>query len=116
MSHQRSQSAPRALAAAVCRHDRQWTLTLQEACDDVYCSPLDLTARKRLRELLQRERGMTLLRAGNVDALANTHETVDTREWVRTLRIACDELHDGPEDTDAQDRLLLLLTEPAHQR
>ena len=31
------------------------------------------------------------------------------RTYSRSVKIACDELHDDPEDRDAVDRLLLLL-------
>jgi len=100
----------------VCTRDRRrWTFAVQEACDDVYCSPFDMDAQARLRDLLLRERP-AIGNAVRLDDLSPARTTAtETRAWVRTLRIACDELHDGPENTDAQRRLLELLSEPARQ-
>lgn len=112
--HQRPEPAPRAVPAAVHVHDHQWTLALQEACDEVYCSPFDPAAHARLRELLERERGV-FAGAAKIDDVHSTSRT-GAREWIRTLRIACDELHDGPDDPEAQDRLLVLLSGSFDQR
>ncbi|BBN50850.1 hypothetical protein [Mycobacterium avium] len=66
------------------------------ACDDLYCDPLDHTARTRVRELLSTDAG--------------DDPQVLTRSYVRRIRIACDELHDCPTDVDAQLALLHLVS------
>lgn len=114
MPHQHSHQSPRGLSTRCTRETRdrrEWTFALQEACDDVYCSPLDLNAHARLRDLLQRERPPAKNGSSTNDRnpVGAANVTL-TREWVRSLRIACDELHDGPEDLDAQNRLLALLS------
>lgn len=115
MSHQHSHQSARVLSAVCTRDPRQWTFALQEACDDVYCSPFDLDAQARLRDLLQRELPISESGARTDHRNVPAASTTATREWVRSVRIACDELHDGPEDADAQRRLLALLTEFARQ-
>ena len=76
---------------------------IQEACDDVYSDPDDEVALGRLRRLLS---GSPSNGAG---AGAGAGALVSPAAWRRLVKIACDELHDDPEDRDAVDRLLLLL-------
>lgn len=68
---------------------------IQEACDDLYCAPLDPVARANARDVLLR-----------------TMPALDERAHARRIRIACDELHDDPSDLDAR-RALLALLDPA---
>ncbi|WP_099020920.1 hypothetical protein [Mycolicibacterium palauense] len=74
---------------------------IQEACDDLYCSPLDPVAQANARDLLRR-----------------STPAMDERTLARRIRIACDELHDDPDDFDARHTLLALLdpTSPASNR
>lgn len=78
-------------------------LRIQEACDDLYCDPDDAVVSGRLRRLL-----------GRAPAASNGVGTpgggvVSRASWRRLVKIACDELHDDPDDADARDRLLILL-------
>ncbi|MBY0285648.1 MAG: hypothetical protein K2X52_00635 [Mycobacteriaceae bacterium] len=68
---------------------------IQEACDDLYCAPLDPVTQTNTRDVLLR-----------------TMPALDERTHARRIRIACDELHDDPDDVDAR-RTLLALLDPA---
>ncbi|CAN5517877.1 hypothetical protein BH09ACT8_BH09ACT8_53150 [soil metagenome] len=68
---------------------------IQEACDDLYCAPLDPVAQANAR-----------------DVLLHTMPAHDERTHARRIRIACDELHDDPDDINAR-RALLALLDPA---
>lgn len=68
------------------------SIQIQEACDDLYCAPLDPVAQANARDLLAR--------------LTPAEGERATR---RRIRIACDELHDDPNDLDARRALLALL-------
>lgn len=74
---------------------------IQEACDDLYCSPLDPVAQANARDLLRQ-----------------STPALDERALSRRIRIACDELHDDPNDLDARHALLALIdpTFPAANR
>ena len=74
---------------------------IQEACDDLYCSPLDPVAQANVRDLLQQ-----------------STPALDERTLARRIRIACDEPHDDPNDLDARHALLALIdpTSPAASR
>ena len=74
---------------------------IQEACDDLYCSPPDPVAQANVRDLLQQ-----------------STPALDERTLARRIRIACDELHDDPNDLDARHALLALIdpTSPAASR
>lgn len=65
---------------------------IQEACDDLYCSPLDPVAQANARDLLRQ-----------------STPALDERNLTRRIRIACDELHDDPNDLDARHALLALI-------
>ncbi|MFN6548578.1 hypothetical protein [Mycolicibacterium nivoides] len=65
---------------------------IQTACDDLYCAPLDPVAQANARDLL-----------------ARLTPAADDRATRRRIRIACDELHDDPNDIDARRALLALL-------
>lgn len=65
---------------------------IQEACDDLYCTPLD-----------------PVIQANARDLLARLTPAEDERATRRRIRIACDELHDDPNDLDARRALLALL-------
>jgi len=65
---------------------------IQEACDDLYCSPLDPVAQANAR-----------------DVLRQSTPAMDERTLARRIRIACDELHDDPNDLDARQTLLALI-------
>ncbi|GAT01227.1 hypothetical protein [Mycolicibacterium fortuitum] len=68
------------------------SIQIQEACDDLYCAPLDPVAQANARDLL-----------------ARLTPVEDERATRRRIRIACDELHDDPNDIDARRALLALL-------
>lgn len=70
---------------------------LQEACDDLYCAPLDREAQEQVRDLL----------------LRTTPSLHEVRLRARRIKVACDELHDDPDDLDARYTLLSLLDTPA---
>lgn len=70
---------------------------LQEACDDLYCAPLDRQAQEQVRDLL----------------LRTTPSLHEVRLRARRIKVACDELHDDPDDLDARYTLLSLLDTPA---
>ncbi|MBY0285538.1 MAG: hypothetical protein K2X52_00075 [Mycobacteriaceae bacterium] len=70
---------------------------LQVACDDLYCAPLDREAQEQVRDLL----------------LRSTPSLHEVRLRARRIRVACDELHDDPDDLDARYTLLRLLDTPA---
>lgn len=70
---------------------------LQEACDDLYCAPLDHEAQEQVRDLL----------------LRTTPSLREVRLRARRIKVACDELHDDPDDLDARYTLLSLLDTPA---
>lgn len=65
---------------------------IQEACDDLYCAPMDPVAQANAR-----------------DVLLQATPPMDERDHARRIRIACDELHDDPADLDARRALLALL-------
>ena len=65
---------------------------IPEACDDLYCSPLDPVAQANARDLLRQ-----------------STPALDERTLSRRIRIACDELHDDPNDLDARHALLALI-------
>ncbi len=65
---------------------------IQEACDDLYCAPLDPVAQAAARHIL-------------LQAIP----PLDERTHARRIKIACDELHDDPSDLDARRALLALL-------
>ena len=67
---------------------------IQEACDDLYCSPLDPVAQANVRDLLQQ-----------------STPALDERTLARRIRIACDELHDDPFDMNARAALLKLIVD-----
>lgn len=71
---------------------------IREACDDLYCSPLDPVAQANARDLLRQ-----------------STPALDERTLARRIRIACDELHDDPNDLDARHALQALIdpTSPA---
>lgn len=68
---------------------------IQEACDDLYCAPLDPVAQANAREVL-----------------LQATPPHDERTRARRIKVACDELHDDPADLDAR-RALLALLEPS---
>lgn len=76
---------------------------IQEACDDLYCDPDDAAVSRRLRLLLGRAP------VASNGAGAHGDGVVSRASWRRLVKIACDELHDDPDDADARDRLLILL-------
>lgn len=78
-------------------------LQIQEACDDLYCDPDDAAVSGRLRLLLGRATPVASNGVGAGDGV------VSRASWRRLVKIACDELHDDPDDADARDRLLILL-------
>lgn len=75
-------------------------LEIQEACDDLFCDPDDVSASMRIRQVLGGSQGSP----GSVVGTA-----VSRQEWRRLVKIACDELHDDPTDLDARNRLLVLV-------
>ncbi|MFV8233933.1 hypothetical protein [Mycolicibacterium fortuitum] len=77
---------------------------IQEACDDLYCDPDDAVATGRLRQLLGRAPATS-----NGVGTPGNGGVVTRASWRRLVKIACDELHDDPDDADARDRLLILL-------
>lgn len=84
---------------------RKVRVRIQEACDDLYGNPDDAVAVGRLRQLL----GQVPAASSNGVGPATGGGVVSPASWRRLVKIACDELHDDPEDRDAGDRLLLLL-------
>lgn len=68
------------------------TTRIQMACDDLYCAPLDPVAQASVRDILRQ-----------------SAPQVDARVLARQIRIACDELHDDPDDLDARLALLALI-------
>lgn len=82
---------------------RSARVRIQEACDDLYCDPDDAVVSGRLRQLLGRTP------AASNEVHTNGGGVVSRASWRRLVKIACDELHDDPDDADARDRLLILL-------
>lgn len=80
-------------------------LRIQEACDDLYCDPDDAVVSGRLRQLL----GRATPAASKGVGTPGDGGVVSRASWRRLVKIACDELHDDPDDADARDRLLILL-------
>lgn len=68
------------------------TTQIKVACDDLYCSPLDPVAQANVRDLLRQ-----------------STPALDERNLTRRIRIACDELHDDPNNLDARHALLALI-------
>lgn len=79
--------------------EANYATQVQIACDDLYCDPLNESAKARLKDLL----------------LGGAHPLMTAENYRRRLRIACDELHDDPSDADAQYALLLLTMTPVSE-